>query len=223
MNKAKFYDYLKRYIMLAIGLSMIALAVSIITRTDFGSSPVQSLAFVFSKKFSAYVTFGTCSFLWNCILIVIQIIILKKDYKIFQLLQIPLSFFFGTMVDLTGLLAEPFFYNGLGLPFRIGYLALGLVILSIGIYITVKADVLMNSPEATTLAVSKKLNLSYGKCKMICDGITVLGAITFSLIFFGRYRFDIIGIATICTVVIPSFLIDLIAKIDKKLSKKNIA
>lgn len=223
MDKAKLYDYLKRYIMLAIGLSMIALAVSIITKTDFGSSPVQSLAFVFSKKFSNYVTFGTCSFLWNCILIVIQVILLKRDFKPFQLLQLPLSLFFGTMVDLTGLLADPFFYDGIGIPLRIGYLAIGLVILSFGIYITVKANVLMNSPEATTLAVSQKLNLSYGKCKMICDGTTVLGAIAFSFVFFGKFRTDIIGVATICTVVIPSFFIDLIAKIDKKLTKKNIA
>ncbi len=221
MNKNNIKNYIKRYIMLAIGLSMIALAVSIITRTDFGSSPVQSLAFVCSKQFKDYVTFGTCSFLWNCILIIIQIIILRKDFKPFQLLQLPLSFFFGTMVDLTGFLADPFFYNGMSLALRIGYLALGLIILSFGIYITVKADVLMNSPEATTLAVSKKLGISYGKCKMICDGITVLFAIACSIIFFGKWRFDIIGVATLATVVIPSFLIDIIASVDKRLSKKS--
>ncbi len=38
--------------------------------------------------------------LWNCILIAAgQIMILQKDFKIIQLLQIPLSFLFGYFTD----------------------------------------------------------------------------------------------------------------------------
>ncbi len=219
MMKNKFISYMYRYLMLLIGMSLIALAVSIITRTHFGTSPVQSLAFAVSVRFSKQLTFGTCSFLWNCVLIIVQLIVLRKEFKLFQLLQLPLSFFFGAMVDLTGSLVNTFFPKEIILI--IGMLCLGFIILSMGIYLTIKANVIMNSPEAATLAISRKLGISFGKTKLICDGTTVILTIIFCFIFFREYRSDIIGIATISTVVIPSILIDVIANIDRLLTKRK--
>lgn len=42
---------------------------------------------------------GTWLIIWNCALIFGQIVILRKEFKLIQLLQIPLSFLFGYFTD----------------------------------------------------------------------------------------------------------------------------
>ena len=131
---------------------------------------------------------GTWLIIWNCVLIVGQIVILRKDFQLIQLLQVPLSFLFGWFTDF-GMWLVSFIPADL-YPVRLLMVFLGIIILGFGISLAVTADVIMNSGEAFVKAVSDKVHKEFGNVKIAFDVCCVLTAILLSLIFFD---FKIIG------------------------------
>lgn len=88
----------KRYVLFVISLFFAALGVAFTKRGELGVSPISSVANVMSYKFSS-LSMGTWLIIWNCILILGQIVILRRDFQLIQLLQILLSFLFGWFTD----------------------------------------------------------------------------------------------------------------------------
>ena len=81
----------KRYILFIFGLFFAAIGVAFTKHGELGVSPISSVANVLSCKFSAF-SLGTWLIIWNCILIVGQIVVLRKKFQLIQLLQVPLSY-----------------------------------------------------------------------------------------------------------------------------------
>lgn len=73
---------------------------------------------------------------------------------------------------------------------RLTMVAIGIIILSLGISLSVVADVIMNSGEAFVKAVSDTFRKDFGNVKIALDVIYVLIAIALSLLFFD---FRIVG------------------------------
>ena len=84
----------KRYVLFIISLFFAALGVAVTKHGELGVSPISSVANVMSGKFEA-VSLGYWLILWNSVLILGQIVILRREFKMIELLQIPLSFLFG--------------------------------------------------------------------------------------------------------------------------------
>ena len=61
-------------------------------------SPISSTANVLSMEFT-FLSLGNWLIIWNCVLILGQILILRRRFQWIQLLQIPLSFLFGYFTD----------------------------------------------------------------------------------------------------------------------------
>ena len=90
---------LKRYLSFLVGLFVNALGVSLITKASLGTSPISSIPYVLSLNFP--LTLGNFTILFSLLLIVLQLIILRKDFKPEHILQIPVSIAFGYFIDLT--------------------------------------------------------------------------------------------------------------------------
>jgi len=180
-------QYIKRYALLVMGLFFAAMGVAITKHGELGVSPISSVANVLSCRFTS-LSLGMWLILWNCILILGQIIILRKDFKIVQLLQIPLSFVFGYFTDF-GMWCVSF------IPVhhytvRLILILCGVAVLGMGIALSVIANVIMNSGEAFVKAVSDKTNQNFGNIKIGFDVLCVILSVVLSLLFF---RGKIIG------------------------------
>lgn len=92
-------ETVKRYILFVISLFFAALGVAFTKHAELGVSPISAVANVLSCKFTS-LSLGTWLIIWNCALIVGQIIILRKKFQPIQLLQVPLSFLFGWFTDI---------------------------------------------------------------------------------------------------------------------------
>ena len=97
-------ELLKRYALFIVSLFFAALGVAVTKRGELGVSPISSVANVMSCKYVS-LSLGTWLIIWNCILIVGQIVILRREFEPVQLLQIPLSFLFGFFTDIGSMLA----------------------------------------------------------------------------------------------------------------------
>lgn len=203
---------LKRYILLVIGLFFSAIGVAVTKYGDLGVSPISSAANVVAERFRFF-SLGNWLIIWNCILILGQIILLRKKFKPVQLLQIPLSFLFGWFTDF-GLWCVSFIPVNI-YPIRLLMVMIGTVILGFGITLCVIANVVMNSGEAFVKAVSDTIHKNFGNVKIAFDIACVIMAVFLSLIFF---NLKIVGIregtviAALCTGLVVKFLSKLLLK-----------
>ena len=177
----------KRYLLFIISLFFSALGVAFTKHGELGVSPISSVANVMSYKFPL-LSLGTWLIIWNCILIVGQIFILRRTFQPIQLLQVPLSFVFGWFTDFGMWLMSFIPVNTYFM--RIIMVVAGIVILGFGISLSVIADVIMNSGEAFVKAVSDTFNKDFGNVKIVFDVIYVMIAIVLSLLFFD---FTVVG------------------------------
>ncbi len=210
-------ELLKRYLLFIIGLFFAGVGVAFTRQGALGVSPISSVANVISIRFPV-LTLGNYLIIWNCILIMMQILILRKDFKIYQFLQIPLSFLFGYFTDFGVWLTKP-----IPVPnylVQLLMLAIGIVILAFGISLSVIANVILNSGEAVVKAITDKTGFEFGNVKVCFDISCVALAIILSLIFF---NFRIVGtregtvISALCTGQVVKFMTRRIRKPIEKM------
>lgn len=198
-------ETVKRYILFIISLFFSALGVAFTKHGELGVSPISSVANVMSYKFDS-LSLGTWLIIWNCVLILGQIIILRRRFEPIQLLQIPLSFLFGKFTDIGMFIVS--FIPVSSYLLRLIMVFSGVVILGFGISLAVIANVIMNSGEAFVKAVSDTWGREFGNVKIMFDIFCVVLAVILSLIFFDL---TIIGtregtvISALCTGMVVKF------------------
>lgn len=180
-------EILKRYALLILGLFLAAFGVALTRHGELGVSPISSVANVLSYKFTFF-TMGTWLIIWNCVLIVGQIVILRRNFKPIEFLQVPISFLFGWFTDF-GLWCASIIPNDF-YPVRLALVVSGVVVLGLGISLAFIAGVVMNSGEAFVKAVSSVTGFEFGNVKIGFDIFCVVSAVVLSLIFF---NFRIVG------------------------------
>lgn len=173
----------KRYVLFIVSLFFAALGVAVTKHGELGVSPISSVANVLSDQFTA-LSLGEWLILWNCVLILGQVVIRRREFETVQLLQVPLSFLFGWFTDfgswlVAGIPVEVY-------PVRLLLVLAGTVILGFGISLAVLANVVMNSGEAFVRALSDKLWMNFGNVKIGFDVFCVVLAVLLSLLFFHR-------------------------------------
>ena len=92
-------ETVKRYILFIIGLFFMGMGVAFTRHGELGVSPISSVANILSYKFTFW-SMGEWLTFTNILLIVAQILILRKNFKLIQLIQVPLSFLFGAFTDI---------------------------------------------------------------------------------------------------------------------------
>lgn len=177
----------KRYVLFIISLFFSALGVAFTKHGELGVSPISSIANVMSCRFTFF-TLGTWLIIWNCLLILGQILILRSKFQPIQLLQIPLSFLFGWFTDL-GMQIVSFIPVNSYLQSLVMVLV-GILILGFGVSLSVIANVIMNSGEAFVKAISDTLHKEFGNVKVVFDVMCVLLSLVASLLLFD---FTIVG------------------------------
>ena len=206
-------DMLKRYFLLIWGLFFNSLGVSLVTIAGLGSPPISSLPYVFSVKFP--LTLGQFTVLLNVIMLIGQILILKKDFKKIQFLQIPILFIFGLFIDLNMYVFS--FLDSAHYGMKIVVLLLGCLSFGLGICIQIIANVVMLSADGLVRAIAFKSKKEFGAVKTTFDISLVTLAFLLSFVFLGRIE----GIreGTLITAMTVGYFTTLFKKLFGTLSK----
>lgn len=179
MSKKKLAVQLLMYVS---GLFIIAFGIAIAINSDLGISPVSSLPFVVSLISGIGV--GTCVTAFFLICILIQIILLGKEFKWINLSQIIFSFIFGYFVDFA-----IFVMGDLRIPTYAGQLVMlfiSIILISFGLTLYLDAKLISLPPEGLVSAIAQKTQSGmFHRAKIATDTVIVLLAIALSLIFLG--------------------------------------
>ena len=191
---------LKRYIIFLVGLFVNSLGVSLITKANLGTSPISSIPYVLSLNFP--LTLGNFTIIFSILLIILQLFILRKNFKLEHLLQIPISILFGYFIDLTMLLFS--FVNPTAYIAKLIYLLIGCVILGFGVYMEVLADVAMLPGESFVRAIVQTWHREFGSTK-ICFDVS-MAVIAAALSFILAHRLDGVREGTVIAALLVGFL-----------------
>lgn len=134
----------KRYMIFVIGLFINSLGVSMITKADLGTSPISSIPYVLSLNLPF--TLGEFTIIFSLLLIALQLLILRRNFKLEHILQIPVSIVFGYFIDLTMMLLT--FVHPEEYLSSVMWLLIGCLILGFGVYTEVLANVAMLPGES---------------------------------------------------------------------------
>ena len=167
-------EKVKRYLVFLVGLFVNSLGVSLITRADLGTSPISSIPYVLSLNFSF--TLGEFTIAFSLLLIVLQLLILRKNFKPEHWLQIPISVAFGYFIDLTTAMLGDFRLTSY--PAQFAFLLFGCVVLGVGVYLEVLPNVAMLPGVSFVRAVCTAWKREFGALKIAFDvSMTVLAAV----------------------------------------------
>lgn len=169
-----------RIVLMLAGIAVMGLGIDIIVRADLGNSPISATPNVLSLAFPA-VSFGTFMLGWQCFLVLVQVALLRKDFRLVDLLQIPISVFFGLCIDGFMALLGSLGPGSYGLSWV--WLVVGMAVLALGIVMTVVSGTVMNCGEAVVQAVVRKTGARFGTVKvgfdLACAALAVLCAFAF--------------------------------------------
>ena len=193
-----------RYLCFVAGLLVNSFGVAFITKATLGTSPISSIPYVLDLEFAP--TFGQFTFALNMVYIVAQMVLLRRDFKPVQLLQVVANLIFSAFIDVSmGLL---WWLSPVGLLAQVCSLALGCAILAVGIAVEVAPDMIVVPGEGIVRAISSTLERPFGTCKLCFDGTLVLIACGLSLLFFGYLNG--LGVGTVVSALVVGPIVNVV-------------
>ncbi|MDR7330832.1 YczE/YyaS/YitT family protein [Corynebacterium guangdongense] len=178
---------------LLLGHALMALGIATSTASDLGTTPVSSLPLVGSLI--SGLSLGATTILVNVTLLALQALILRRDFRPVQLLQLICLVWFGPFID-----AAVWSLDRLG----VGYTAYwqqwaltlaGIVLVGVGVAFQVHARLLVlpgdGFSQALTFALQRRFGPSprfeFGRVKVLADTGQVLISLVLALVFLGGF------------------------------------
>jgi uncharacterized membrane protein YczE len=178
-NNSKLFRRLALYL---LGNFILAFGASVAVKSDLGITPVNSIAYVASITFS--IDHGLMTALVYGCYVLLQLAILRKEFRPSGFLQIGVAIVFGVFLSLTNRI----------LPFpppevywiRILLMLASVVIIALGIILYLRAELLPQPAEGLLLAIQKKKGWKLHNIKIGFDCVVVAIAALISLIAFHK-------------------------------------
>lgn len=180
-------NYIKRIAIYILGLFTLSVGINISKLAGLGISPVSSVPY--SLELITGISMGTASLIVYSFFILLQIILLRRNYKPVQLLQIVTTFFFSYFVNITNHDNLLSFVPMPGHYFiQLVYVLIGIVITGLGVFLYLLPNLLAMPPEGLVAALVEVTNerFTFSRMKVIFDEVCGLTGLLASLIFLGH-------------------------------------
>ncbi len=183
------------------GLFIMTAGIAFSVKSDLGVSPVSSIPYTLTCVWG--IEMGKATILFHVGLVLLQILLLRKDFKAISLLQIVVGVIFGYFTTLcnwgASLLPTP---ESFGI--RIVFALASVVLIAVGIFFYMPANMMPLAGEGAMVAVSRISGIKFHKVKIGFDISMVLISLGVCALFL--HSFGSVGIGT----VIAAFLVGIV-------------
>ena len=155
-----------RWFIYLLGMCVLALGITLNTKTGLGVSPIISVAFCVSESFS--LNFGNMTFLLYVLFVVVQLFLRDKSERIATLLQIFISLIFSQLLNLFGFMIT-YDSNTHRLASNLLLLLAAVVLTGIGVSLSVNMALIPNPGDGIVYAIAQKAKWEQGFAKNIFD------------------------------------------------------
>ncbi len=172
---------LKRVPLYLVGILVMALGITLLNKSDLGTTPLSSIPYALSKILAgrSLLTFGNLTLLFHSLCVLLQVIVGKKiTWQI--VLQLPLALAFSALLDL--------FMAWVNLPdpalwLRALLCAAGITLSALGIVLIVNMDLMLPAPDALFRVISARLGAPLATVKIAGDVTWVTLTALLSMLF----------------------------------------
>ena len=196
---------IERLVWFSAGILINSFGIVLITKGALGTSQISSIPYVLSLQLPS-ISFGMFSFIMNMVYIVLQALLLRRQFKPIQLLQIVVNVVFSASIDV--FMAMLSFYAPQQLFTRVLSAVAGCIVLAFGISVEVAPDLIMVPGEGIVAAISKVSGRRFGSVKVVFDLTLILIAALLSWLFFGNIVG--VGVGTLLSAVSVGQFVNLI-------------
>ncbi len=201
--KEKIISFCWQHLLLLVSLFIMTVGVAVCVRSLLGSSVISVLPYAFEQAggqgLVPALSIGQYTYIMNFVLVIGQLLVLRRRFEPVQLFQLLIGFLFGTFIDvnmrLTSWLAPEQLWQ------QAAAQAAGCTILGLGIALEVCCGSITMPGEGFPAAVSQVTGIDFPKVKIGVDCLLVGLGIAACYAFFGAWQWHIIGIGTLFAMV----------------------
>lgn len=179
------------------------LGVALCVRSNLGSSVISSIPMAFAlagqESLTIPLTIGGYTNIMNIILVIAQILVLRRRFSPIQLLQLVIGFVFGALIDLNMIVTSYFSYNALWQQIMAQFW--GCTIMAIGISFEIRCGSVTMPGEGIQVALCRVTGMPFPKMKIIIDTVLVSLAVLSCYFFWGVWKWNIIGPGTLFAMI----------------------
>lgn len=179
-----FKDIAVRYGISTAGLVLIAMGVGLSIKSNLGVAPPSCPPTVLNLQFT-HISVGTFTWLMHLLFIGLQALILRKNFKLRYLMQIPAAFVFGYLCDVFIWMFDAILYPSTFYPVQILLCVATVLLNAIGIKLEVIGDGWILAGDKMVAVLADAFHLPYGTVKVLFDLAMVLFTVVFAYICFG--------------------------------------
>lgn len=197
-----------------IGLFIMTIGIAVSVKSDLGVSPVSSIPYTLTVVWG--VEMGLATFLFHIVLVLIQILLLRKEFKPKNFIQLAIGVIFGLFTTFCNYLVLELLPPVENMAVRIILLVVSIVVVAAGLFLYVPADIMPLAGEGTILAISQKTRFKFSHVKIGFDVVLSLISLGVCLAVIGEL--GSVGIGTIVSAVFTGIVLGVITKLfgDKR-------
>ena len=207
-QKLKKENYPVRILVYILGLFIMTLGISMSVKSDLGVSPVSSIPY--SITCITGLEMGKATILFHIALVLLQIILLGRAFKLKNLLQVVVGIIFGYFTTFSNYLFS-FLPTPHNILIRLILMLGSAVFIAVGIFFYLPADIIPLAGEGAMQAVSIKTHILFNKVKIGFDVSMVTISLIACLLTLGRL--GSVGVGTIIAAVLVGTVLGFVTRL----------
>lgn len=210
-----------RLLMYFAGLFIMTMGIALSVKSDLGVSPVSSVPYTMTCVWG--IEMGRATILFHVGLVLLQILLLRKNFRKADLLQILVGVVFGYFTTFcnwgAGFLPSPESF-----ALRVGLALFSVLFVAVGIFLYMPANVMPLAGEGAMMAVSKVSGIKFHKVKIGFDASMVSISLVVCAVLL--HSFGSVGLGTVLAAVLVGIVLGFINRYfgpwrDSLLSRKG--
>ncbi len=204
--------FICRFFFYIAGLFVVTLGIAACIKSGLGVSPVTSIPRTLDMV--ADISTGISTIIFYCLLVVLQIILLRKNFKLKNLLQVPVAILFGYFTDFSIWLMSATKTIQADMVLQLVICLAGILLVAIGMFFYVPTDMVPLPPDGTIKTISGITKTKFPTVKIIYDVTSVSISLVTCILFLKP--FDIskmsVGIGTVLAAVLVGLILGILNK-----------
>lgn len=205
----------RRLILYVVGLFIMTLGISMSVKSNLGVSPVSSIPYTITCIWG--MEMGKATILFHVMLVLLQILILRRAFPLKNLLQIVVGILFGYFTTFSNYLFS-FSPTPENLVIRLLMMLCSAALIAIGIFFYLPANIMPLAGEGAMKAISDVSQIAFSNVKIAFDVTMVTVSLIACLIFLHALRS--VGLGTVIAAVLVGTILGII---NRKFGKKRDA
>lgn len=201
----------RRLAIYIFGLFLMTIGIGFSIKANLGVSPVSSIPY--TVTLITGLEMGKATILFHIFLILIQVLILRKKFRLKNLGQLPVALMFGYFTTFSNYLMT-FLPSSDSYAIRLIFLLASIFFVAAGIFLYLPPDVIPLAGEGVMQAISETSGIAFPKAKVGFDiSMVLISGIT---CYFFLHSLGSVGAGTVISAVLVGTVLSFIVKLFRE-------